>query len=182
MGELLRLKDEGKIRAIGVSNVTTEQLDEYRAVGVVDSDQERYSMLDRGKEQDLLPYCAERGIAFLAYSPIAQGLLTGKMGPDRAFGEGDQRKDNPRFSVANRRKVMALLDGFRPVTDKHGLSLTQLVIAWTVHQPGCTHALVGARSAEQVSENARAGDVSLDAEDLARMGEALAAYRETETA
>lgn len=176
MGELLRLKDEGKIRAIGVSNVTVEQLEAYCRVGPVDSDQELYSMLDRRIEADLLPYCREHNIAVLAYSPLAQGLLTGKVGPEREFPQGDMRRNNLRFSVENRRHIAAMLDEFRPIADDRGITLTQLVIAWTVAQPGLTHALVGARNPEQVEENAGAGDVELTAEELNVINNAISKY------
>ena len=178
MAELLKLKQEGKIRAIGVSNATPEQMDQYRAVGPLDSDQELYNMLDRNAEASQLPYCTDHGMAFLAYSSIAQGLLTGKIGPDRTFDEGDQRNLNPRFGVENRRKVAAMLNAFRPVADRRGVTLTQLAIAWTVSQPDCTHALVGARTPEQAAENAKAGDVELSQADLDAMRKAI----ETHTA
>lgn len=169
MAELLKLKDEGKIRAIGCSNATPDQMDEYRAAGQLDSDQERYSMLDRKHEAEDLPYCADNNIAFLAYCPIGQGLLTGKMGPDRVFEDGDQRKGNKRFSVENREKVSAMLAEFQPIADGRGISMTQLTIAWTITQRGCSHALVGARTPEQAQENAAAGDVVLNDDELTVM-------------
>ena len=177
MAELLKLKDEGKIRAIGVSNVTTEQLDRYRSVGPVDSDQEQYSMLTPKAEADLLPYCESNGLAFLAYSPLAQGLLTGKVGPEREFGEGDQRRGAEAFSVDNRRRVAQMLESYRAVADAHDCTFAQLAIAWTVHQPGCTHALVGARDETQVLENAVGGQIELIDEELAVIDAAIKAYR-----
>ena len=167
MAALMELKEEGKIRAIGCSNATPAQMDEYRAAGQLDVDQECYSMLDRKREQSNLPYCAKHDIAFLAYSPLALGLLTGKVTPDREFGEGDLRRNNPRFSVENRRRVLEMLAEFQPIAEAHDLSLSQLAIAWTVAQPGCTHALVGARNEAQARENARAGEVALSAEECA---------------
>ena len=169
MAELEKLRDEGKIRAIGCSNATTGQMDRYRKAGALSSDQEQFSMLDRKHLKSNLPYCARNRVAYLAYSPIAQGLLTGKMGPDRTFAANDQRLDNPRFSIENRARVAGMLDRFRPIADGHGISLTQLTIAWTVSMPGCTHALVGARNPEQVEENARAGDVALSKDDIDTM-------------
>lgn len=166
MGELVRLKDEGKIRAIGVSNATVEEMERYLKLGAVDSDQEKYSMLDRHPEVANLPWCQNKQVAFLAYSPLAQGLLTGKMGPDRVFSDGDQRSTNPRYSVANRVKIQTLLDGIAPYAEKYGLTLGQMVIAWTISQPGVTHALVGARNADQAIENAGAGKVELDPDDV----------------
>lgn len=173
MAELLKLRQEGKIRAIGCSNATPEQMAAYRAAGSLDVDQELYSMLDRGPETGNLPDCARAGTAFLAYSPLAQGLLTGSIGPDRVFGEGDQRRHKPRFSVENRRRAAALLADFAPLAQAHGATLGQLAIAWTVAQTGCTHALVGARSPAQVQENAAAGDLVLSAAETAAMRQAL---------
>ena len=173
MGELLKLRDEGKIRAIGVSNVNPTQLEEYRAAGPVHSDQEKYSMLDRKHEKGLLPYCKKHGLAFLAYSPLAQGLLTGKVGPERTFSSGDQRNRKKRFSAENRQKITDMLDEFRPVADRHSMSLAQLAVAWTVHQPGCSHALIGARTQSQGRESAGAGEVVLDQDDLDLMTAAL---------
>jgi aryl-alcohol dehydrogenase-like predicted oxidoreductase len=179
MGALMRLKEEGKIRAIGVCNATPEMMDRYRSVGPLDSDQEQYSMIHRKMEggsfqgEDGLPdqmgYCRENNIAMLAYSPLVLGLLTGSVGPDREFSESDLRSKQKRFSKPNRQKIADLLGQFQPVADKHGCSMAQLVIAWTVSQPGMTHALVGARTAEQAIENAGAGSVVLDDEDLSLM-------------
>jgi len=173
MAKLEHLRNKGKIRAIGVSNAAPEQMDQYRHVGRIAADQEKYSMLDRELEDTNLPYCAEHDIAFLAYSPIAQGLLTGSVTPEREFEEGDQRKHKERFSVENRKRVMALLDEIRPVAVEHGITLGQLAIAWTVHQPGCTHALVGARNRDQVRENAGAGDVDLTPEQVGQINQAI---------
>ncbi|MFP4356615.1 MAG: aldo/keto reductase, partial [Phycisphaerae bacterium] len=166
MAELLRLKDQGKIRAIGVSNASPEQMDAYREVGPLDADQEKYSMLDRDLEDANMAYAADNGLAMLAYSPIAQGLLTGKMGPDRTFEEGDLRKDNDRFSVENRKRVQQLLDEFKPVAEAHDATMTQIVIAWTFHRRGCSHVLVGARNPNQAKENAAAGAIQLTDEQL----------------
>ncbi len=166
MGTLLDLKREGKIRAIGVSNATVEQIEAYRRVGPVDSGQEKYSMLDRKLENEYLPYALKNNIAVLAYSPLALGLLTGKVGPDREFPADDLRHNNPRFSVESRKRVLAMLDKMRPIADKQGLTLAQLVIAWTLSQPGLTHALVGARNPQQAEENAAAGNGTLSRDEL----------------
>ncbi|GAB4241139.1 MAG: aldo/keto reductase [Acidobacteriota bacterium] len=177
METLERLREEGKIRAIGVSNATVEQIMEYQRYGVVDSDQEKYSMLDRKLESSNLPYCRKHGIAFLAYSPLANGLLTGKITPEREFAEGDLRRDHPRFSVENRRRVLRFLAEIEPIAEARGLTISQLVIAWTLAQPGVTHALVGARNVEQAVANAAAGDVELSPEELRAIEEALERHR-----
>ncbi len=176
MGALLELKKEGKIRAIGVSNATVEQIDAYRSFGQLDSDQELYSMLDRKFEQSNLPKCAADNIAFLAYCPLAQGLLTGKITLDREYPEGDQRRYKDRFKPDNVRKVLAMLDPMRPIADKHQISLTQLTMAWTLAQTGCSHVLCGSRNAQQSIDNAGAGSVTLSDEELATITRAVASY------
>lgn len=174
MQTLMDLKAEGKIRAIGCSNANPEQMKEYQKYGQLDSDQEKYSMLDRGLERKNLIHVDRHNIAFLAYSPLALGLLTGKIGPDRKYGEGDLRVNHPRFGAENLKIIQNMLSGFKPVADRHGVSLSQLVIAWTIAQKGCSHALVGARTVEQAVENAKAGDIGLSDEDIKVMDEVIA--------
>jgi methylglyoxal reductase len=176
MDALLALKQAGKIRAIGVCNATVEQMRQYASRGPLDSDQERYSMLDRNLEAEQLPYCREHNVAVLAYSPLAMGMLTGKMGPEHRFGDGDLRGKQPRFSQENRAKVAAMLAEMQPVAERHKLSLTQLVIAWTASQPGVTHVLCGARTPEQAVENAAAGSVDLPAAELLAVNQIVARH------
>lgn len=176
MGVLEELKKEGKIRAIGISNATPEQMREYQKFGTVDTDQELYSMLDRGMEGSMLPKCADDGIAFLAYCPLGQGLLTGKITPDREYGEGDQRRYKDRYKPDNVRKVLAMLEPMRPIAEKHGVTLAQVTMAWTLSQRGCSHVLCGARTAEQATENAGAGSVTLSDAELAVIGQAVNGY------
>jgi aryl-alcohol dehydrogenase-like predicted oxidoreductase len=179
MSTLLDLKQDGKIRAIGVSNATSQHMEQYRAVGQLDTDQEPFSMIKRTIEADQLPYCRRNDLAVLAYSPLALGLLTGKVEPDREFEEGDLRRNNPRFSVENRRRIQTMLDAFKPVAEAHDVTLAQLTIAWTVHQPGLSHALCGARTPEQARENAVAGDIELSDQDLTTMNKAIDLYLDT---
>ena len=176
MAALMDLKQAGKIRAIGVCNASSAQMKEYSKAGVLDSDQEHYSMLKRDIEQDQLPYCREQAIAVLAYSPLARGLLTGAVGPDRKFEAGDHRAGLEMFSQENRRRVAGMLDQFRPIAKTRNITLAQLVIAWTVAQPGLTHALCGARNPKQALENAAAGDIELTDSELATMDEAISSH------
>lgn len=169
MACLMQLKQQGKIRAIGVSNVTTEQMDQYRAAGDLASNQPRYSMLDRTIESDIATYCQKHHISILAYSPLEQGLLTGKIGMDRTFTETEYRNAIPWFRPGPRQRVLNMLAGWRDLTDRYRCTLSQLVIAWTVQQPGITAALCGARHPAQVQENARAGILDLLPADLQRM-------------
>ena len=169
MSELVKLKKEGKIKAIGCSNATPEQMDEYRQVGQLDVDQEIYSMIDRGMESSNLKYCADNKIAFFAYSPLGRGLLTGGVGPERVFNPGDQRIGDERFTVENRKKAAKLLESFTDIAKAHSASLAQLVAAWTFSQRGCSHILAGARNIKQAQENARAGSIVLTKDELAEM-------------
>ena len=173
MATLMDLKKEGKIRAIGCSNATPEQMDAYRAAGQLDSDQEKFSMLDQDLKDENLTYCAGHDLALLAYSPLAQGLLTGKVDPKRRFKKGDQRRDAKRFSKENRLKVQKLLDAIKPIAETHDLTFAQLTIAWTVEQVGCSHALVGARNEKQAIENAQGGGVVLNPEEIHKIDAAI---------
>ncbi|RWB97695.1 MAG: aldo/keto reductase [Mesorhizobium sp.] len=176
MEALERLKSAGKIRAIGASNLNAAELQQYVAAGQLDAIQERYSMLDREIEQTLLPIARQHQVAALSYSSLALGLLSGAIDPAREFSGDDQRKDNPRFSQANRRKVAALKHALTPVAEVHQASMAQIVIAWTLAQPGITFALCGARNATQALDNARAGEILLSAAELGAIDAAVAGH------
>ena len=166
---LMKLKEEGKIRAIGASNVDLEHIKQYQAAGILDAIQPKYSMLDREIEKEILPYCHANGISALAYSPLEQGLLTGKIGMDQTFPESAYRNNIPWYLPANRGKVLNMLEGWSDLLTKYNCSLSQLVIAWTVAQEGITFVLCGARKEAHVSDNVRAADLELEAEDLNRI-------------
>lgn len=169
MACLLKLKEEGKIRAIGASNVSIEEIQEYQSVGVLDAVQPKYSMLDRTIEQDLLPFCINHTISTLAYSPLEQGLLTGKFGMEYVLDKDSARNNIPWFHLQNRQNVLDMLTHWNDLTEKYEYTLGQLVIAWTVAQPGITYVLCGARKPEHAKANARAGEMTLSHEDMERM-------------
>jgi len=146
MKALNKLKEEGKIRAIGVSNFSRSQLEEASQYGRIDSLQPPYSLFWRKIEQDARDYCVENNISILAYSPLAQGLLTGKFGKDHQFAEGDHRTKNKLFYIKeNYERVQAALEKLRPIAARNNCSLAQLSIAWLMDQPK-TNAIVGARN------------------------------------
>jgi aryl-alcohol dehydrogenase-like predicted oxidoreductase len=169
MGALLEIQQQGKIRAIGVSNASTEQMDQYLAVGRIESTQPRYNMLDRRIEKDYLPYCLRHNLGVLTYSSLSLGLLTGKISPDRRFPDNDLRANNPLFKPEKIEAVNAMLDKFAPFREKYGLNQAQLAIAWTISRPGVTVALVGVRNPEQAADVAPGGGVQITPEDLAAM-------------
>jgi methylglyoxal reductase len=173
MEALLAIQQEGKVRAIGVSNFSVEQMQECLRHGVIASDQPEYNPLERGIEHDVLPFCIEQNIGVLAYSPIAQGLMTGKVTMDREFPEGDVRRSRPWFQPDNRKRVLDILAVLQPIADGHKATLAQLTIAWVLAQPGITSALVGARNENQVVENARAARIELSDDEIQLMREAV---------
>lgn len=178
MGALARLVEEGKVRAVGVSNFDVPLLERSLAAlpdGVpLASDQPRYSLLDRGIERDVLRWCRTKAVGVIVYSPLEQGLLTGKVGPDREFPEGDGRRHDPAFSVDNRKRVAAALGTARELAAAHDCTLAQLALAWCFHQPGVTAAIAGARTPQQAVENAAAAEVSLDRDELRLLSDLFA--------
>lgn len=172
MACLLNLRTQGKIREIGVCNVTLDELQDNLACGPIVSNQFRYSMLCRDAETDILPCCADKQLATLTYMSLEQGLLTGKVGMDRVFRADEFRSNdawNPWFSPANRSRVLQLLAGWQDLLAKYECTLSQLVIAWTAAQPGVTHVLCGTRTLSQLADNTKAADLTLEAADIHRM-------------
>jgi aryl-alcohol dehydrogenase-like predicted oxidoreductase len=170
MGALNQLKEEGKIRAIGVSNFSRRQLEEASRYGRIDSLQPPFSLFWRHVEKDAMPYCAANDITILAYSPMAQGLLTGKFAEDHKFEKGDHRARNRLFKPENYQRVQKALGRLRPLAEEKKISLGQLSLAWVISHAGAC-AIAGARSAEQAAQNAAAAEISLSADELARLDE-----------
>lgn len=167
------LMDQGKIRAAGVSNYSVEHLKKAADVVDLSTQQVPYSMVRREIEDDIVPWCIKNGCSILAYSPLQRGLLTGKITADYPFAPGDSRPELPHFKINNLIKTNQFLDEIRPLAEEKGATLSQLVIQWTLCQPGITVALVGARDEAQVSQNAGALDVKLSEEDLSFIAENL---------
>lgn len=176
MEALLALKAEGKTRAIGISNASAEDLAAYRAAGPVDCIQECYNMLDRGLEATLLPACRADDIAVISYSSLAMGLLTGQIAADRVFSGDDLRRTNPRFSPENLSRIASFAADLAPLCGAHRADLAQLVVVWTLAQPGITFSLCGARNAEQAVANAQSGRLRLSPSDLTAIDAAIAAH------
>ncbi|EAW38225.1 aldo/keto reductase [Lyngbya sp. PCC 8106] len=166
MKALNKLKEQGKILTIGVSNFSLEQLVEASQYGRIDSLQPPYSLFWRKVEKDLQPYCVENNISILSYSSLAQGFLTGKFGPDHQFAEGDHRSSNKLFAdQENYARVQTALEKLRLIADRNQCTLAQLSLAWLIAQPQ-TSAIVGARHEEQSQQNAKAGTIKLSERDL----------------
>jgi len=167
MEAVLQLKKQGKVREIGVCNYNVELMQEAAQTIQLASDQVWYSMLQRDIEKDLVPYCIGNNKSIIAYSPLHRGLLTGKIKPGHVFTEGDHRQDLTHYTNENIRRTNEMLDKIRPLAESKGVSLAQLVLRWTIDQPGITIALAGARNVEQAVQNAKAVTVKLSREDIA---------------
>ena len=173
MEALVRLKEQGKIRAAGVCNFSAEQLREAEKTVRIEADQVPYSMVRRDIEQDVTPYVVENNKGIIAYSPMQRGLLTGKFSPDSKLGEGDNRKDSRFFQSENIRRVNEFLNKIKPIADEHNATLAQLALSWTLHQPGVIVALAGSRDPRQIEDNANAADLKLTDEELQTINQYL---------
>ncbi|WP_317174318.1 aldo/keto reductase [Aegicerativicinus sediminis] len=167
------LIDQGKVRFAGVCNYKEEQLIEAKKYIDIISDQLPFSMVKRGIETDPLPYTIRHGMSVLAYSPLERGLLTGKLNPHHQFAEGDHRANYPYFKPVNIERTNSILNRIKPIADEHEVTLAQLVLRWTVEQPGITVALAGARNSKQAKENAEAMDIPLHPDQLKQIDEVL---------
>src|SRR5690606_14839572 len=138
------------------------------------SDQVPYSIVRRDIEKTLAPFCLDKKISILAYSPLERGLLTGKLKPGHLFSEGDHRAGLATFSDENIIKTNNFLKSIYPLALDKGVTLSQLILQWTIKQPGITIALAGARNAKQARENAESAKLKLSAADLQFLDERLA--------
>jgi aryl-alcohol dehydrogenase-like predicted oxidoreductase len=154
---------EGKARAIGVSNLSVEQTAMFHAICPLAAVQPPYNMLQRGIEQDLLPWCRTENIAVMVYWPLLKGLLSGRLPRDHMFRPGDGRAKYPMFQGEEWEKNQDLVDALRPLAAAEGKTVAQLVVNWTIHRPGITAALCGAKRPEQIAEVAGALDWQLSA-------------------
>jgi methylglyoxal reductase len=173
LAEMLRLRAEGKVRWIGVSNFTLDQARRAHDVAGIVSVQPAYSVLERQIEADFLPWCRRCGVGVLAYSPLARGLLSGQVRVDTVYPATDHRSSLPLFAPESRRRVLAGLEKVRPIAEAHRVSLANLAVAWVIGEPGITAALVGARTPAQAAENARAASVRLSADERRAIAQAF---------
>jgi aryl-alcohol dehydrogenase-like predicted oxidoreductase len=168
-----KLKTQGKVRAIGVSNYDVEWLRRGMTAAPIHSLQPPYSLIQRKIEKDILPYCREHDIGVIVYSPLERGLLAGAVPPEREFPASDHRSKHKFFTVENRKRILAALEKIKPIADGHKASYAQTVINWTVNEPGIAGALVGARNAEQAKHNAAAMNFTLSADERAQIRKAF---------
>ncbi|MFP4010648.1 MAG: aldo/keto reductase [Spirochaetaceae bacterium] len=176
MGELLKAREAGKFRYLGVSNFNIDQMEELRRLGEIVSLQPHYSLLKRDIEGKVVDYCVENDIGIVNYGTLAGGILTGKFREIPEFEEGDNRaKFYPWFKEPVWSKIQSVLDVMSTIAKERGVSVAQVAINWTVRQRGITSSLVGAKTPEQAAANAEAGEFALSKEELDRIE---AAYKQ----
>jgi aryl-alcohol dehydrogenase-like predicted oxidoreductase len=170
-GTLAKLQQEGKVRWIGVSNFNPSQLERCRAIAPVTSLQPPYSAISPEAAAETLPYCAQHNIGAIVYSPMKSGLLTGTMTKERVanFPKDDFRRNALAFQEPNLSKNLKLADLMKAIGERHGRSAGEVAIAWTLHNPAVTAAIVGMRSAKQVEGVIAAMEFRLSAEELAEI-------------
>jgi aryl-alcohol dehydrogenase-like predicted oxidoreductase len=166
--EMLRLRDEGKVRAVGVSNFDVELLARCEGQGHVDSLQPPFSLVRREAGGDVIPWAERHRTAVIVYSPMQSGILTDRFSAERvrAMAADDWRRGSSEFRAPQLERSLALRDRLRPIAERHGTTVAAVAVAWTLAWPGVTGAIVGARSPEQVDGWVEAGRVALSAEDL----------------
>ena len=164
-----RLRAEGRIRALGVSNFGPKEMDAARQHGVIDVLQPPYNMLWREVEAATLPYCREHNIGVMPYSGLAQGLLTGALARNTTFAEGDERRTTVLFQPGTFERALDAVEGLRPIAAKYGKSVAQLAIQWLTSRPGVSSPLLGARTAPEIEENAGSVGWTIAAADVAEI-------------
>ena len=169
--EMARLQKEGKVRRIGVSNFDVSQLRRAEKTAPITSLQPPYSLIRREIEQKILPYCYSHGLGVIVYSPMQSGLLAGAMTRSRVakLPDSDWRSRDLEFTEPRLSKNLALVERLRKVGRKYGRSPGQVAVAWVLHNPAVTAAIVGARSAQQVEQNVGAADLDLTDDDVAEI-------------
>lgn len=172
---LAQLKDEGKIRYIGVSNFSVEQLQRAQAIAPVTSLQPPYSLVNRKVESEILPFCQEHNIGVIVYSPMQSGLLTGAMNPERVANlpDNDWRKQSTEFQEPRLSRNLKLVEVLRQIGQDYERSPGEVAIAWTLNNPAVTAAIVGGRNGKQVEGIIRAGEFRLDVPVLDKISKFL---------
>jgi aryl-alcohol dehydrogenase-like predicted oxidoreductase len=168
---MVDLQKAGKVRWIGVSNYSAEQMERCAKIAPVTSDQPPYSMLRRKIEASVAPYCKDHNVGLIVYSPMLSGMLTGGMTRERALNlpANDWRRGKPEFSEPKLSQNLELVERLRAIGERYNTTPGAIAVAWTLQNPAVTGAIVGSRSAKQAEGVMRAGEIQLTAHDLAQI-------------
>jgi len=177
-GAFRGLLESGKVRSVGASNCTTEQLAAFQAVCPLSAFQPHYNMLQREIEASQLPWCVANKVSAMVYWPLMKGLLAGKLPRDHQFDPRDGRRKYPMFHGEEWDRNQEFLDQLRPIAVETGTTVAQVVLNWTIQRPGITVALCGAKRPEQIRDNAAALAWRLTPEQISRIDSAIAARGE----
>ncbi len=180
MAELLAMKEEGKIRAIGMCNLNSARLDHYCTLGEIVSIQQHYSMLDCRAGKDTLEWCVQHRASMMAYSPMECGLLTCRFLPDHKFRKGDYRATMPLFGSERIGRLEIVFKTLQEIAEDHGSTAAQVSLAWTLAQEGVGHVLAGIRNEKQALENAAAADLVLTDRQITRVNTSVEKYIQIE--
>jgi aryl-alcohol dehydrogenase-like predicted oxidoreductase len=167
---LKELKDEGKIRHVGVSNFSPAEMDALSGTIEVETDQPPFNLFNRGIEEDVLPYCREQDIGLLVYGPLSHGLLSGSFDPAK-LADDDWRRGHEPFAGENLERNLGVVARLEEFAEQRGHTLPQLAVAWVLAQPGVHVAITGARRPAHIEGIAPAADIQLSADDLAQIDE-----------
>ena len=179
METLVKLRDLGKIRNIGLSNFNREQIESCLKAGQVHSLQPPYNLFERGAESELLPYCREKGIATLGYGGLCRGLLSGKFAGDEKFPKGDLRRGDPKFKPDRFKQYTKAVDALKKIATKYHKTVAQLALRWALRPEGVTTVIAGARTAVQAEDNAGVSDWQIAPEDLQKIEDILTRHIKT---
>lgn len=173
---MAELVDDGLVRYIGVSNFSRKRIEQCEKIRHVDSLQPHFSMLHQEGRDDLFPFCEKNGTGIICYGPLAYGLLTGAITEDTKFEQGDWRGGRSGigyykefYAPGVKERHLAKVDQLKKVAERLDVSMAQLALAWVFHQTGVTGAIAGSRSPDHVRDNAGAGTITFDADDLAEV-------------
>lgn len=170
--EMIKLKEEGKVRYVGVSNFDVPLMERCLSIHHIDSLQPPYSMLAREVEKDILPFCQKNGIGVVGYSPMHSGLLTGKFDVERLQPD-DWRLKSSDFKGERLHRNLDFVDALRPIADKYQKTVGQIAVAWVLNNSAVTAAIVGARNANQAEENIGGADLKIEDTDLEKINSLL---------
>jgi len=168
-----KLLKDGKIRYAGVCNYNVDQMAQANSNIPLASNQVPYSMVLRDIEKNVVPWCLNNEVGILAYSPLQRGVLTGKLKPGHKFNEGDHRAGMSFYKPENIQRINNFLENTNPIKEKYNITNAQLVLNWTLQQPGITSVLAGARNAQQVKDNAGAAEFMLSKEEIEQINREL---------